>query len=78
MAELNAALLLDGLRVRIEGTLEKPIGLLLIDGAADAATSQTYVEIEFAANSAGEVIEYHASLGAADHYANVIIDDHRW
>ena len=74
LAELNTALLLDGLRVRIEGTLEKPIGLLLIDGAADAATSQTYVEIEFAANSAGEVIEYHASLGATDHYANVIID----
>ena len=74
LAELNTALLLDGLRVRIEGTLEKPIGLLLIDGAADAATSQTYVEIEFAANSAGEVIEYHASVGATDHYANVIID----
>ena len=74
LAELNTALLLDGLRVRIEGTLEKPIGLLLIDGAADAATSQTYVEIEFAANSAGEVIEYHASLGATDHYANAIID----
>lgn len=74
LAELNTALLLDGLRVRIEGTLEKPIGLLLIDGAADAATSQTYVEIEFAANAAGDVIEYHASLGATDHYANVIID----
>jgi len=74
LAELNTALLLDGLRVRIEGTLGKPIGLLLIDGAADAATSQTYVEIEFAANAAGDVIEYHASLGATDHYANVIID----
>ena len=74
LAELNTALLLDGLRVRIEGTLEKPIGLLLVDGAADAATSQTYVEIEFAANSAGEVIEYHASQGSADHYANVMID----
>ena len=73
LAELNTALLLDGLRVRIEGSPQKPIGLLLIDGAADAATSQTYVEVEFAANSAGEVIEYHASLGAADHYANVII-----
>ncbi|MDH3778275.1 MAG: hypothetical protein OES59_05595, partial [Gammaproteobacteria bacterium] len=45
LAELNTALLLDGLRVRIEGTLEKPIGLLLIDGAADTATSQTYVEL---------------------------------
>ena len=74
LAELNTALLLDGLRLRVEGTLKKPIGLLLVDGAADAATSQTYVEIEFAANSAGEVIEYHASQGSADHYANVMID----
>jgi Fe-S cluster assembly protein SufD len=73
LAELNTALLLDGLRVRVKGTLEKPIGLLLIDGAAEAATSQTYVEMEFAPNSAGEVIEYHASLGATDHYANVMI-----
>ena len=74
LAELNTALLLDGLRVRIEGTPEKPVGLLLIDGTADAATSQTYIEVEFAANSAGEVVEYHASLGAADHYANAIVD----
>lgn len=74
LAELNTALLLDGLRLRIEGPLNKPIGILLIDGAADTATSQTYVELEFAANSSGEVIEYHASLGAADHYANVMIN----
>lgn len=73
LAELNSALLLEGLRVRIEGTLEKPVGLLLIDGAADTATSQTYVDVEFAANSAGELVEYHASLGAADHYANAIV-----
>lgn len=73
LAELNNALLLDGLRIRIEGTPEKPVGLLLIDGASDAATSQTYIDVEFAANSAGEVIEYHASLGAEDHYANAIL-----
>ena len=73
LAELNAALVPDRLRLRVDGTPEKPIGLLLIDGAAGPATSQTYVEIEFAANSAGELIEYHASLGAADHYANVMI-----
>lgn len=73
LAELNTALLLDGLRVRIEGTPEKPVGLLLIDGAADAAASQAYVNVEFAANSVGEVIEYHASAGAADHYANAIV-----
>jgi Fe-S cluster assembly protein SufD len=73
LAELNTALLLDGLRVRIEGTPEKPIGLLLIDGAAGAATSQAFIDVVFAANAAGEIIEYHASLGAADHYANACI-----
>jgi Fe-S cluster assembly protein SufD len=74
LAELNTALLRDGLSLVIEGKPEKPVGLLFIDGAAEAAASQAYVEVKFAANSAGELIEYHASLGAADHYANAIID----
>jgi len=73
LAELNTALLLDGLRLRIDGTPGKPVGLLLIDGAASAATSQAYVDVVFAAQSSGEVIEYHASLGATDHYANTMV-----
>lgn len=73
LAELNTALLLDGLRIRIDGTPEKPVGLLFIDGAADAATSQAFVDVEFAAHSSGEVIEYHVSLGATDHYANAMV-----
>jgi len=73
LAELNAALLVDGLRIRIEDSPEKPVGLLLIDGAADASISQAYVEIEFAANAAGQVIEYHTSLGGADQYANTVV-----
>lgn len=73
LAELNAALLVDGLRIRIDGQPDKPVGLLFIDGAADASVTQAYVEIEFNANSSGEVVEYHASLGTADQYANTII-----
>ena len=73
LAELNSALLVDGLRVRIDGAPGKPVGLLFIDGAADAATSQARVEIEFAAGASGEVVEYHASRGAQDHYANTIV-----
>lgn len=73
LVELNTALLLDGLRVRIDGTPAKPVGILLIDGAADAATSQSYVDVEFAAHSSGELVEYHVSLGAADHYANAVV-----
>ena len=70
LAELNAALLVDGLRIRATGQLEKPVGLLFIDSAG---VSQGYVEIEFAAGSAGEIVEYHASEGDEDHYANTIV-----
>lgn len=73
LAELNSALLVDGLRVRIDGAPDKPVGLLFIDGAADAATSQARVEIEFAAGASGDVVEYHTSRGAQDHYANTIV-----
>lgn len=73
LAELNAALLVDGLRLCIDGTPDKPVGLLFIDGTADASVTQAYVEVEFNANSSGEVVEYHASLGAADQYANTVI-----
>ncbi len=73
LAELNSALLVDGLRVRIDGAPDKPVGLLFIDGAADAATSQAHVEIEFAAGASGDVVEYHTSQGAQDHYANTIV-----
>lgn len=73
LAELNSALLVDGLRVRIDGEPEKPVGLLFIDGTADAAASQARVEIEFAAGAKGGVVEYHASQGAQDHYANTRI-----
>jgi len=74
LAELNAALLKDGLRVFIDGTIEKPIGILVIDGADDVSMSQAYVEIEFAPNSTGSVVEYHTSQGDADQYANTFVN----
>lgn len=73
LAELNAALLKDGLRLRVEDALDKPIGILMIDGTEDASVSQAYVEIEFAPGASGEIIEYHASKGDADQYANTIV-----
>jgi len=73
LAELNAALLVDGLRIRIDGTPGKPVGLLFIDGTADASVTQAYVEVEFGANASGEVVEYHASVGTSDQYANTIV-----
>lgn len=73
LAELNAALLVDGLKIRVDGSPEKPVGLLVIDGAADASISQAYVEVDFAAHAAGQIIEYHTSVGGADQYANTVV-----
>jgi Fe-S cluster assembly protein SufD len=73
LTELNAALLKDGLRVFVEGIVEKPIGILVIDGTNDTSVSQAYVEIEFAANSTGSIVEYHRSQGDADQYANTVV-----
>ena len=70
LAELNAALLADGLRLRFDGTPSKPVGLLFFDAAEEPSLTQGYVELEFAAHAAADVVEYHASRGSADHYAN--------
>jgi Fe-S cluster assembly protein SufD len=73
LAELNAALLIDGLHIRVNAELEKPLGLLVLDQADETSVSQAFIRIEFASHAAGEIIEYHASSGAADHYANTIV-----
>ncbi len=75
LSDLNAALLRDGLRIHIAdgATPSRPVGILLIDSAATSpGMSQARIEIELAANSAARLVEYHVSLGAADHYANSI------
>lgn len=73
LAELNAALLVEGLRIHIDGETDRPVGLLFMDGTSDASVTQAYVDIVFDANASGEVVEYHASLGASDQYANTIV-----
>ena len=73
LAELNAALLIDGLRIRVNAELEKPLGLLIIDHADEASVSQAFIHVEFASHSAGKIIEYHTSSGSADQYANTIV-----
>lgn len=75
LGDLNTALLQDGLRIRVDGdaTLARPIGILVIDDAmAGAVMSQTRVEIEVMANSSASFVEYHASSGSADSYANSV------
>lgn len=74
LADLNAALLRDGLRVQIHAATEKPLGILIIDKTdAGPAISQANVEIEVAPGCDAEIIEYQSSLGGDDHYANSVI-----
>jgi Fe-S cluster assembly protein SufD len=74
LADLNAALLQDGLRIQIHSATEKPLGLLVIDEVNDdASVSQVNIQIEMAPGCDAEVIEYHFSLGSGDHYSNSII-----
>jgi len=77
LSNLNAALLRDGLRVRVADGAKpgRPIGILLVDSAAETpGMSQTRVEIQVGTNSTASFVEYHASIGAADHYANHIAE----
>ena len=73
LAELNAALLRDGLRLRIDGDLSKPVGLLFIDGGKTESVSQAWVDIELAPGTSAQFIEYHHSQGEGDHYANTML-----
>ncbi|MCP5089360.1 MAG: Fe-S cluster assembly protein SufD [Gammaproteobacteria bacterium] len=74
LADLNAALLQDGLRIRVTGPLAKPIGILVIDHAGTAiGVTQSCVEIDIAPGESAELIEYHVSDGDEDHYANSVL-----
>ncbi|MDJ0709862.1 MAG: Fe-S cluster assembly protein SufD [Woeseiaceae bacterium] len=73
LAEFNAALAPDALRIRVSGAVSRPIGLLLLDGAEQTSVAQAYIEIEFDDGADGEIIEYHASRGDADQYANTFV-----
>jgi len=75
LADLNAALLQDGLRVHIHGATEKPLGILVIDEAnAAAGVSQANIGIEVASGCDVEIVEYQHSFGEGDHYSNSVID----
>ena len=76
LSDLNAALLRDGLRIQVArgAATTRPVGILLADAATSAPrVSQARIDIELGANSSTSFIEYHASLGGEDHYANSIV-----
>ena len=73
LAEFNAALVRDGIRIRFSRPVAEPLGLLIIDSATQTAVSQVYVEVEFEEGASGNIVEYHTSRGDADQYANVFV-----
>ena len=75
LSDLNAALLQDGLRIHVakDVALARPVGILFVDNAdASPGMTQTRIEIELAVGSDATFIEYHASIGADDHYSNAV------
>ena len=77
LANLNAALLHDGLCISVDAncTVERPIGILVVDNAAKTAgVSQIRVDVLVGANTTLDLIEYHGSSGKGDHYANSVIN----
>lgn len=76
LANLNTALLRDGLRIHVEADAQpaKPIGILIVDDASSAVgVSQARVEIDLAERSTASLIEHHVSTGRSRHYANSIV-----
>ena len=77
LADLNAALLTDGLHIRIgpDAPDDRPLALLIIDGAdGSPAVTQTRIRIDFEAGATARLVEYLASCGSADHYANAVVE----
>ena len=76
LADLNSALLEEGVHIRVSGPAgNRPLGILCYDVAdGQPLVTQTRVDIEVEAGASIDVIEYHASSGDADHYANAIVD----
>lgn len=73
LADLNTALLRDGLRLHIHAATERPIAVLVIDdGAGAAALTQAGIDIQIAPGCDAELLEYHASTGDGDHYNNSV------
>jgi len=77
LADFNAALLTDGLHIRVtaDATNDRPLGLLIIDGTeGHPSVAQSRIRIEFDEGAKARLIEYQCSLGEADHYANAVVE----
>ena len=76
LANLNTQMRTDGVRIRVteDRIAERPIGLLIVDRAAEAPVmSQARIDIEVDERASARFIEYHASNGDDEHYSNSLV-----
>jgi len=77
IASFNAALLRDGIRVRIASgaTLDKPIGLYVVDSATDGAIlSHVRIVIDMGTDSAATFVQIDQSSGPEQHFATSVVE----
>ena len=74
LTALNAALLEDGLVIRVGAGQQRPVGLLVVDDASEApGLSQLRIDIEVAAGQSLDLVEYYLSTGDEAHYSNAVL-----
>ncbi len=75
MTSFNAALLQDGVRVRIRPSsdLSKPLGFLFVDSSKNGGLSQARIVIDVQAGAKIDLIEAHVSVGSNPQFANTVI-----
>ena len=76
LSSFNAALLSDGLLIRVaeNAQIERPIGFLFVDDAAiSTGLSLTRILIDMGRNSSASFVEMHQSSGDYEHLANSIV-----
>ncbi len=75
MTSFNAALLQDGLRVKIQPSANpsKPLAFMFVDQATQGDLSQARLIIDVDAGAKIDIIEAHVSVGSDPQFANTVI-----
>ncbi len=75
LTSFNAALLQDGLQVRIRPSAyeSKPLGFLFFDNVQNGGLSQARLIVDVEADANIDIIEAHVSIGSDPQFANTVI-----
>lgn len=75
MTSFNAALLQDGLQVRVHPSADpsKPLAFMFVDEATQGGLSQARLIIDVGAGAMIDIIEAHVSIGPDAQFANTVI-----